>query len=319
MTSDKSRTVRVLQYCVVPIILGVTFGIGGAFAKTDAKNYAWGDYNIATTEDWSFEVALLDSAVVPYQSIWIRMACTNISNKPLARPKLAIWHDFIEVVIYSGNGDKLCIVHDEAQQIAKTRPEILNPGESVSGYLDIASIVCANRQFTAIPYLSPDRYRVEVSFLPAGSEVGDTLKVTLSNLVLRRLSPRETQALRLFEQAYQLLGRDNLASQQKYEEVLDEYSETAYDELANRALIFGSVNIFKKYDRKGKVELRRRYLLAHPGSAYNDYDNIPALASWLSNEELARLYVEIKDRPRAIVSIAKLESILPSTGSVNHE
>lgn len=295
-----SKPISGLAFCLTwcfAVTYSTPDGVAGAADRDRGFIVNDADYVKVESDGWELKGRLLKEETVPYEAIWLEIVLKNTGDEAKYSPRLAWWLGFATYKIYTIDNEPIPTMMGYVYELkdSTTMPTI-EPNSDDVCYTNILNAIASSG--LSCPKLPPGRYFLDVSLYidPWSIEAREEYTLILPRMEFRVVTPTGDTA-----EAYELYqhgigGISTIPDQGTpdmavFTNILDEYPQTPYAELANRCLYNSSGGI-------EKIRWRKRYFTEYPHSPLNIH-NFNALRRRISAGEMRELYKTVINNPNA--------------------
>jgi|GEM_PF-6213832 len=242
-----------------------TVGQNPARTQTDQWRY-----QAVQNDDWKFEVGFVDKPYLPYETIWLELSITNISDDVQCHLFLEPGVINLFIGIFDLQGRQMYKPNIKSCPEIDIRPTI-QPGERIHYFLDVQAF---NHFPAEILYLHPGEYYVNVKFKPFtldSPRLVETLDSISFPFEVEPPQGEEVPAHELFLKLLEQWKTGAITVPPIFFQLQEEFPDTRYAKFAYEFLLFrfGTFHDLPQLEKQRMAILRKRYFAKYAGQLWN--------------------------------------------------
>lgn len=227
-------------------------------------------YQTVQNDDWKFEVGFVDKPYLPYETIWLEISITNISDEVQYKLHLEPGVMNLSIDVFNNQGQQMY------KPNIKTCLEIemvktIQPHEQIHYYWYLQAYNCVPAK---IFYLEPGGYYVDVHFKPfllSAQGLERTLDTIRSPFEVVAPEGEDSEAYEIFLKFLDERSADRATIPPAFLQLDSEYPDASYTKFAYEFLLFRSGRFYNlaKMEKQQLAILRKQYFAKYVGQLWN--------------------------------------------------
>ncbi len=230
-------------------------------------------YQAVQNDDWKFEVGIQDKPFLPYETIWLEVTATNISDTLLMKPIMNPGEVNLEVQILDKGGNRMYPPN------MKTFVDYdffhwptMRPGEFQHNYLDLRTY---DRVPAEIMHLPPGQYHANIKYKPFPRNLSAGIVKTLDSIscLFEVIPPLgdEVAAYDLFLEFLAEWETGVITIPPVFFQLQEEYPAARNTKFAYEFLLFRSGRFYNlpKMEKHQLAVLRKQYFAKYAGQLWH--------------------------------------------------